>query len=145
MARKKPHGMSDGRLQKLWRLAVIAVWRSDPLSGERQPERLQCHHLIYRRYFLTRHDWRNGVPLSPESHIRVHGVQGNAPILDMLLPEHREYLTTLQRWTKKDYLFVTGLSEAEYLRQIRDDLEHAIEHGARLHDPDNYVLPDGVT
>lgn len=142
MPRKKPRGLSDGRLQKLWRQAVIAVWRSDPLSGERQAERLQCHHLVFRRYWITRHDWRNGVPLSPESHRRVHGIEGNGPLLELLTPEHRTYLTTLQRWTKHDWLLYSGMSEAEFLAIRVRELERAIDTGANRYDADHFILPD---
>lgn len=144
MARTKPRGLSDGRLQKLWRLAVIATWRADPLSGERQEELLQCHHLVYRRYWITRHDWRNGVPLSPESHRRVHGIEGNSVILDLLTPEHRLYLVTLQRWTKKDYLLYSGMGEDDFLQMRRRELERVIERGVNRRDPDNFILPEWI-
>ena len=145
MAKKpKPRGLSEGRMQKLWRQAVITVWRADPLSGERREELLQCHHLVFRRYFLTRHDWRNGVPLSPESHLTVHGVLGNSPILELLTEEHREYLTTLQGWTKKDYLMATGMSEEEFLRMRKHELEYVIDHKINRRDSGWYVLPEAI-
>jgi hypothetical protein len=140
----KPRGLSDGRLQKLWRQAVISIWRADPLSGERRENELQCHHLVFRRYFLTRHDWRNGVPLSAQSHIKVHGIMGNAPIIDLLTDEHRDYLTTLQRWTKKDYLMATGMSEEEFLRMRKHELEYSIDHRINRRDPSWYALPDVI-
>lgn len=140
--KNKPRGLSDSRLQKLWRHAVLHIWRADPLSGERDEDRLQCHHLVYRRYFLTRHDWRNGVPLSPESHLQVHGIMGNMPIIELLPEAHWEYLQTLQRWTKKDYLQATGMSEAEFLTMRLHELEYALDHRINRRDSGWFVLPE---
>lgn len=134
MARKRPRGTSEGRLQSLWRRAVLRVWLYDPFTGEGDHDRLQCHHIIFRRYWFTRHDWRNGIPLTAESHARAHGLGGDILIYSVLTDAHREYLEAANRIRKADYLASHGMSEAEFLAHRRDELERVIEEGASARD-----------
>ena len=71
MSKKK--AVSDSTLTKLWRQAVLASWgHQDPISGTWGDENLECHHIIKRKHWVTRWDWKNGIPLTAESHRWMH-------------------------------------------------------------------------
>lgn len=141
---KRNPGTSESRLRKLWREAVLGVWPYDPFTGESRPSQLQCHHIVYRRYWVLRWDWRNGIALSHESHRRVHGVEGSGLVLNRLTDHHRDYLLSLHRVTKPEYLTATGMSEAEFLQMRRNELEHVIHVGVNMNDAGYFRVPEGL-
>lgn len=142
---KRPKGTSESRMASLWREAVLTVWPYDPFDGTAVHERLQCHHIIFRRYFVTRWDWRNGIALSLQSHQRVHGIEGNGLVLNRLQPHHRDYLMALNRVTKPEYLDAVGMSEAEFLTMRRDELEHVVHVGVNMNDAGFFRVPRGLS
>lgn len=118
-SRRRATGVSDTTLNKLWRQAVLAMWQyRDPISGVYDPsgESLQCHHIVYRRHYLLRWDVRNGVPLTAESHYKVHHDIGVRRALEEKV--NLAYLEDMGKWTKKDYLLHHRLSDAEF-RQLK--------------------------
>jgi hypothetical protein len=140
----RPKGMSESRMARLWREAVLTVWPYDPFDGTGDPSRLQCHHIIYRRYYVTRWDWRNGMALSMANHQRVHGIEGNGLVIQHLQPHHREYLMTMNHVSKKEYLYAVGMSEAEFLEMRRNELEHVIHVGLDMNDAGFFRVPEAI-
>jgi len=134
----RPRGLSDNRLQRLWRQAVLRVWLYDPFTGEGDHERLECHHVVLRRFWFTRHDWRNGIPLSRESHLKVHAYGGQRLIDRVLTPAHREYLDRAAVVRKEEYLPRVGMSDVEFLTMRKRELERVIEEGASVKDARNF-------
>jgi len=123
---KKRRAVSDSRLMALWRRAVLAYWRyTDPISGKYDPtgEVLQCHHIVPRRHFLLRWDYRNGVPLTVESHQLAHTGKGRALLREVA---DTEYLDELEGWTKKDFLALIGATEDEFRLNKKAELEEVI-------------------
>ena len=119
--------VADSTLNALWRKAALAAWGyRDPLSNHCDPtgETLQCHHIIKRRNFVTRWDWKNGVPLTVESHQWAHTGAGHAKLWSLL---DSEYLEEMEKWLKPDYLRHIGLSENEFRIQLRDRLKAVID------------------
>jgi hypothetical protein len=127
---QKPRkAVSDSRLMQLWRQAVLMHWHyTDPLSWYRDPtgESLQCHHYIRRKHFLLRWDYRNGVPLTAQSHEYAHTKGGDAELKELL---DTDYLHAMERWTKKQYLLEHGLSENEFRLRVKQELEQIIITG----------------
>jgi hypothetical protein len=118
--------VSDSKLNRLWRQAVLIKWRyTDPISGHRDPtgETLQCHHIIYRRHFVLRWDWRNGVPLTVESHQYVHTGAGAARLRELV---NTEYLDIMEHYLKTDWLQLIAKTENEFRLELRDTLEEII-------------------
>ena len=118
---KKKHAISDSRLMNLWRKAVLINWNyTDPLypylhNGaqwrDTSGESLQCHHYVGRRKLLTRWSYKNGVPLTVESHQFAHTGRGNE-ILRSLMDV--EWLDAMERITAKDYFAHKGMTDDEY-------------------------------
>jgi hypothetical protein len=126
---KRPKGYADRTMMTLWRRAVLQHWGyRDPISGHYDPsgESLQCHHIASRRHWLLRYDWRNGIPLTVESHGFAHTGEGHDAIRALV---DVDYLNTRERLRKKDYMMAHGVSEAEILRDIKDELIGKIEEG----------------
>jgi len=125
--RKKKHSVSDSTLMRLWRQAVLAYWNyTDPLSGDYDPtgETLQCHHIVKRKHFVLRWDYRNGVPLTIESHQRAHTASGHAELWDKV---DSEYLERFEGYLKKDYLQSLGINDDEFRLLMKDELKAVIE------------------
>lgn len=125
MAKRK--SVSDGYLNQLWRKAVLIEWNyTDPISGHRDPtgESLQCHHIVYRRHFLLRWDYKNGIPLTVESHHFAHTAEGRRQIDELV---DTAYLYYMERQHKKEYLMDCGMSENEFRLSMKRDLLERIE------------------
>lgn len=109
--------MTDRTMQKWWRRAVLAANKNRcAVCGKvRQDSGLECHHLIKRRYRITRHDWRNGVPVCcGECHSYADTTAGTAEIL-----ANHPYATGLidlvrQYRNVKNYLAARGLFLSEF-------------------------------
>ena len=124
---KKKHSVSDSRLMGLWRKAVLAYWNyTDPISGVCSPsgEGLQCHHIVRRRHYVLRWDYRNGIPLTVESHSLAHTGAGGARIRGLV---DCEYLDRMEGVLKKDWLDTIEMSEDTWRLDVRDTLLQVIE------------------
>ena len=111
---------------KAWRLAVLAKWHyTDPISGHHDPtgETLQCHHIVGRRHLLLRWDYRNGIPLTVESHMYAHTGAGQAHIRSLV---DADYLDEMERWTARDYFTDQGINDNEFRLSKHAELEEAI-------------------
>lgn len=123
----KTKTVSDSTLHKLWRKAVLAWWGyRDPISGLCDPTGgiFQCHHIVYRRHFLLRWDYRNGIPLTDESHRYAHTGAGRARVREMVFTD---YLDEMERWDKKSWLLKEGITEGEFRLQKMAELRRIIE------------------
>ena len=99
---KKP---SDNKLKRLWSRAVIAKYKYCPITGER--DNLQAHHIVPKgrqNRFALRWDIRNGVPLHPTAHRKIH---------DGDLVTQRKLL---------EYIDARG--DTEYLMRMKSVLKH---------------------
>lgn len=126
---KKKKSVSDSRLMSLWRQAVLKHWNyTDPLSGHCDPsgESLQCHHLVKRRHLLLRWDYRNGVPLTVESHMRAHTMGGASELLKHVGIQTQEYLEEMERHTAKAWFAEKGITDAEFRLAKKAELEGVI-------------------
>jgi hypothetical protein len=130
---KRPKGCSDTTLMSLWRKAVLVHWNyTDPISGHYDPsgESLQCHHIVGRRHWLLRYDWKNGIPLTVESHAFAHTGEGRDLVRSLV---DTAYLNIRERQRKHDYLMVHAMTEADILSDMRASLVEKIQEG---HDAD---------
>jgi hypothetical protein len=82
--------------------------------------------VIGRRKLLTRYDYRNGVPLTVESHQQAHTGWGAAKIREILGPETCEYLDSMERYTAKDYFTEHGTNDNEFRLKMKAELEEVI-------------------
>lgn len=128
MAKKK--SVSDSRLTQLWSKAVRARDKRCPITGE--TENLQAHHIIHKgrqRRFALRWDIRNGVALSHTAHRELH--DGNLDITERIIDYVRqrgdmEYLEARRHMFKHNLLLSLGMSENEYRKYIKKELEATI-------------------
>lgn len=123
----KTKTVSDSVLSKLWRKAVLAYWGyHDPLIGHYDPtgESLQCHHIVYRRHFLLRWDYRNGIPLTHESHRFAHTGAGRDRVR---MVTDSAYLDEMEGWDKKAWFAKHGITEGEFRLDLKVQLQKIIE------------------
>jgi hypothetical protein len=123
----KTKTVSDSTLSKLWRKAVLAYWGyRDPISGLCDPTGgiLQCHHVVYRRHFLLRWDYRNGIPLTVESHRYAHTGMGRARVRELV---DYQYLDEMEQWDKKTWLATQSMTEGEFRLEKMAELKEVIE------------------
>ena len=111
MAKKK--GYSDRYLQAFWRKAVLSYNGNFCfMCGKyKKAEQLECHHIIKRRHRVTKHDYRNGIPLCTECHKIAHTKKG-----EMYIAKNHEFyndIIELETKTVKDYLIEHGLVKHE--------------------------------
>lgn len=129
MAKKK--SVSDATLTRLWSKAVRARDKRCPITGA--TEDLQAHHIIHKgrqRRFALRWDIRNGVALSQWAHRELH--DGNLDITEQVIDYVRdrgdfEYLEERRNLYKHDLLLEMGMSENEYRKYIKKELEHELD------------------
>lgn len=123
----KTKTVSDSTLSKLWRKAVLAYWGyRDPISGLCDPsgEILQCHHIVRRRRFVLRWDYRNGIPLTAESHAYAHTGAGGERVRELV---NTKYLDEMEGWDKKSYFATHGITEGEFRLEKMAELRAVIE------------------
>ena len=81
------------------------------------PPGTECHHVIKRRYKITRHDWRNGILLCADCHRKAHN-----GLLGVVLPEWQsDYLLERSGLRFKDYLIQQETTEREFLKMQLDE------------------------
>lgn len=126
--KKTNKSVSDSTLNKYWRLAVIANCKRDPVTGNSNIEELECHHIVPRKHFLLRWDYRNGVPLEKATHTGHLGVHRNIAtrrrieeVVDL------EYLEKMSRYTKKEYFIEHGINDNEFREMKLKELKAIIE------------------
>ena len=127
MPNRKRKSVSDSRLMRLWREAVLVHWNyTDPIAKVYDPsgERLQCHHIIPRRHYLTRWDYLNGIPLTPESHAFAHTGSGAAKVRELV---DAEYLDERERMLKKDWLRDNEMTDDEFRLMMLEGLQDIVE------------------
>lgn len=126
--------ISDTRLNTLWSDAVKALYKCDPLSGD--VNNLHAHHVIGKgrqNRFSIRWDIRNGVPLSPENHRKLHDMdlKVTRALIDHI--EKRgdlEYLQSLKNKLKHEFLKDLGLSENQYRMMVALNLKRIIKENS---------------
>ena len=116
MKKPQPVGLSDASLLVLWRRAVLkrggykcAVCAS---GGK-----LECHHVIHRRYKMLRWYAPNGIPVHPWCH-----AEADFRGLSMLDDDVREDLVTNAQVTFKQFLAKWGMTESEWRAAVKADL-----------------------
>lgn len=113
------HFVTDGTLQKYWRLAVLKKHHNTCLiCGKiRQAQDLECHHIIRRNHRITRHDVMNGAPVCKlECHRIAHTQRGLDLIKNKLGEAHLEYLYERENVMIKDYKTALSYSTVELER-----------------------------
>ena len=132
------HAVSDRTLQKYWRLAVLALHHNRCIicGKTRQPEDLECHHIIKRGHRVTRHDVKNGVPvcITPieidgqitTCHKIAHTKVGQRIIDGRLGASHCEYLDEREKVMIKDYKNALSYSTKELEKYELEKLKKVI-------------------
>jgi predicted restriction endonuclease len=120
----KMKGLSDSLLCKLWRQAVLKRWGNKcAFCGNTNVNKIECHHIIYRRHKVLKYDISNGIPLCKYScHLEAHSKLGEARIQDLLGEPAWIRLCNLERKTIKDYLRETGMTKNEWLTETKNKL-----------------------
>lgn len=111
------HAVSDRTLQKYWRKAVLKSNHNRCIiCGLIKPdEALECHHVIRRNHRVTRHDYRNGVPVCiGDCHRFAHTEEGKHEIRVRLGSEEMAYLYEREKRFIKDYRLALSHSIKEH-------------------------------
>lgn len=120
--------MTDRHLQKLWRKAVLRHWYNRCiLCGNTNVDEIECHHVVKRRVAILRHDYRNGVPVCKKECHRFIDSRAGEDKLRELLPNYQlKYLAEMEQVKIKDHLMEQGISRAEFLKQMAEELKRRI-------------------
>lgn len=135
---KKPKGISDSNLLRLWRLAVKIIYGNNCVICGKSI--VECHHIVHRRYKLLRWAWRNGIPVCPPGVSNCHAfcdlLAGREKVKKIIDKKNYEYLMeTQKKWVRyKDYLRENDLSETEWKLGIKKELEEIIKRGNQEHE-----------
>jgi len=116
--------MNDRYLCKLWSDACRKIngdMCANPMCGKPAHS---VHHVIKRRYLVTRYDPQNGLPLCANCH-RI--ADRNSEFAMRMLPDgSREYLADMGMYTLKDWLAIVQQSRAEFDKQCAQELREII-------------------
>lgn len=136
-AKKKNKVVSDATLSKYWRLTVLSVWGNKcVICGNVNTDHLDCHHIIHRNHFVTRWDWRNGVPVCRTQHnLNSHLKMSCHTFADTLAGKYFlekrgvdfEYLSELSIIYKKDFLLMHEISENTFRKNVLEELKRVID------------------
>ena len=119
--KKKARGLSDSHLLNLHRKAVRALfgYKCFFCGGTNE---LEVHHLVKRKNFLLRYNWRNGVLVCKYiCHAHAETPEGKHQI-DLLIEPHRKYLQD-RSGQSKDWFVKHGMSRHDYCIEMKLELE----------------------
>lgn len=120
---------SDSYMQKLWRQAVLSLFDNRCFfcgKGIHQVE-IECHHIVKRKNWLLRNDYRNGLPVCKYGcHQNAETPWGRHKIDEYL--QEKDYLKYLQERSgnAKDFLFKLGMTKQEYQAKMIKELKRII-------------------
>ena len=122
-------GVTDRTMQRWWRRAVLVKnFHRCAVCGQVKPsESLECHHLIRRRYRVTRHDWRNGVPVCAGE---CHSIADRTSAELIAQSRHRDYLVARKQiGTIKKYLSSQKMSLQQFDAATLEKLKEIVNEG----------------
>jgi hypothetical protein len=123
---------SDRWLQKLWRDAVLKNFSHTCFFCGQHifNVEIECHHLIKRKSFILRHDWRNGIPVCKYVCHNYAETPAGKHKIDLYLTQSgfREYLQA-RTGCCKDWFVKQGISRKDFLKEVYEDLK------AKLNEP----------
>lgn len=108
----------------LWRKAVRAVHGEQCVFCGDRP--VECHHIIKRRHYLTRWDYKNGIPLCHKCHDLADTMLMRERIISFIGNEWFNYLSELELVTKKSYMLENDITDAEFKREKIKELKEII-------------------
>ena len=121
---KRASAPSDGYMMTWWRRAVKRVHGDRCRFCGAHPA--GCHHVIHVTKGVTRHDWRNGIPLCTACHSTADSIAGRKRVGEFV---DLDYLEAMERYNLKDFLQERGMSRGEFLRNELDELKRIVEFG----------------
>jgi len=129
-AKKKERGLSDSNLLRLRREVVLKLFGNCCFfcGLPKGQVEIEDHHIVKRKMFLLRFDWRNGLPVCKYGcHQNAETPWGKHRIDEYLV--NNNFLTYLQDRSGncKDFLVKSGMSKTEYKRFIYDDLKAKLQ------------------
>ena len=116
--------MTDRYLDGLWSKAVRAIKGeccANPMCGKQASG---VHHIIKRRYKVTRWDVKNGIPLCPTCHPIADRNTGFA--LSLITGEDADYLNVQGMHTLKDWLAISQQTREEFMKGCAVELKELI-------------------
>jgi hypothetical protein len=130
-------GLSDSNLNQMWRKTVLKKFGNKCFfcSASADSQVVECHHVVKRKTFLLRYDWRNGIPackwlhsgnkhFKASCHQHAETIFGKAKILEYIEP-HRDYLHD-REGQSKDWFIRHNITRNEYLLLMKQELQEII-------------------
>jgi hypothetical protein len=142
---KRFKGLGDSNLNSLWRKAVLAVFGSKCFfcGTDASVQEVECHHIVKRKTFLLKYNYRNGIPACKwvhegNKHFKMSCHQfAETPEGKHLINEHiapyREYLTD-RSGQAKQWLVEHGMTKNEYKQEMYLELQECRKGGGWLGD-----------
>lgn len=122
--KKKTKSVSDDYLIQLWRKAVKAWHGERCVFCGNTP--VECHHIIKRKHYVTRWDFKNGLPLCHYCHEIADTLMMKDKIKDFIGHEWWEYLCDMELYGKKEFLYQENLTDNEFRKKIKKELRDVV-------------------
>ena len=116
--------MTDRYLIDLWSKAVRTEKGEFCYNPECDKQASGMHHILKRKWVVTRYKVQNGIPLCPICHPKAD--RNSAWALSMVPQSDRDYLARMGIYTMPEWLKINGLSRAEFEKQEADTLKEII-------------------
>jgi len=118
---KKERGLSDSNLLKLRRKVVYSRFNNKCFFCGKSKE-LEDHHIVKRKNFLLRYDWRNSILLCKYiCHQYAETPEGKHKI-DKFIEPYRNYLQA-RSVSCKQYFVERGITRKDFLKTVYAELQ----------------------
>ena len=120
------HSVSDSCLMDWWRKCVRAIFNNTCAFYDPQSECdniLECHHIVKRRVWITRWDWRNGILVCQQHHGFADSKRGELQVVSKIGTDQYEYIIDRERILKKDWLFEHAMTDNEFRIKMLEELK----------------------
>jgi hypothetical protein len=87
---------------------------------------MEVHHIVKRKNFLLRYDWRNGVLVCKYGCHRYAETPEGKHTLDKLIESKRDYLQA-RAVSCKQYFVENGITRNDFKKQMFDELKEILE------------------
>jgi hypothetical protein len=126
-------GLSDSNLNQMWRKAVLKKFGNKCFfcSASADSQVVECHHVVKRKTFLLRYDWRNGIPCCKWVHfgnkhfkMPCHAfaeVPAGKHLINAHIAPFRDYLTD-RAGQSKQWLTEKGMTKNEFKALMYEEL-----------------------
>lgn len=123
--KRTTRGLSESTMLKLHRESIRKLFNYRCFFCGSSTNALEAHHIVKRKNFLLRYNWRNGILVCKYvCHAHAETPEGKHLINEQIAP-YRDYLQE-RSGQAKDWLVKRGMTKTEYLQEMKEELENIL-------------------